>query len=122
LSQCAVDGLAVLVDGAVEILPMALDLNVCFIHSATFVHREFLAFPKGCLQLRRELLDSAVNVGMVNLDAELFHHFLYALARWKYKRLKTSQRRAQAWVKRLVLQNPALFAHWQITFAGITKR
>ena len=36
----------------------------------------FLAFPKGCLQLRREFLDPAVNVGMVNLDAALAHHFL----------------------------------------------
>ena len=67
LSQCAVDGLAVLVDGVGEIIPMAIDLNVCFIHSVTFVHREFLAFPKGCLQLRRELLNSAVNVGMVKV-------------------------------------------------------
>ena len=67
MSQCADDGLAVLVDGTVEILPMAFDHNVCFIHLATFVHWEFLAFLKGCLQLRRELLNSAVNVGMVKV-------------------------------------------------------
>jgi RNA-directed DNA polymerase len=57
--------------------------------------------------------------------APILGQFDYALARWarrKYKRLKASQTRARAWVKRLALQNPGLFAHWQITFAGMTER
>jgi RNA-directed DNA polymerase len=57
--------------------------------------------------------------------APILGQFDYALERWarrKYKRLKASQTRARAWVKRLALQNPALFVHWQITFAGMTKR
>ena len=58
------------------VLPLAPDLDVCLVHSPTLAHRAFLAFPKGRLQLRRELLDPAVNVGMVNLDAALAHHFL----------------------------------------------
>ena len=40
-----------------------------------FTHQAFLAFPKGCLQLRRELLNRAVNISMVNLDAALFYYF-----------------------------------------------
>jgi hypothetical protein len=71
-----VDGLVVLVDGALEILPLALDLDVRLVHSPTLALWTFLAFPKGCLQLWREFLDPAVNVGMVNFDAALFHHFL----------------------------------------------
>jgi len=45
----------------------------------------------------------------------------YALVRWakrKYKRLG-SLRRATAWLKRIVQQKPRLFAHWQITYAGM---
>ena len=57
--------------------------------------------------------------------APILGQFDYALARWarrKYKRLKASQTQARAWIKRLAAQNPGLFAHWQITFAGMTER
>jgi RNA-directed DNA polymerase len=57
--------------------------------------------------------------------APILGQFDYALERWarrKYKRLKESQTRARAWIKRLALQNPSLFVHWQITFAGMAER
>lgn len=57
--------------------------------------------------------------------APILGQFDYALERWarrKYKRLKGSQTRARAWIKRLALQNPGLFVHWQITFAGMAGR
>jgi RNA-directed DNA polymerase len=57
--------------------------------------------------------------------APILGQFDYALERWarrKYKRLKGSQTRARAWIKRLALQNPSLFVHWQITFAGMAER
>jgi RNA-directed DNA polymerase len=57
--------------------------------------------------------------------ASIFTQLDYALARWarrKYKRLKCSQTLARHWVKRIAQQNPGLFAHWQITFAGMTER
>lgn len=49
----------------------------------------------------------------------------YALVRWakrKYKRLKGSQRKARAWVRRLAQRQPRLFAHWQITFQPAAGR
>jgi RNA-directed DNA polymerase len=57
--------------------------------------------------------------------ASIFTQLDYALTRWarrKYKRLKCSQTKANAWIKRIARQNPRLFAHWQITFAGMTGR
>lgn len=57
--------------------------------------------------------------------ASILGQFDYALARWarrKYKRLKGSQTRARDWIKRIARQNPGLFAHWQITFAGMAGR
>lgn len=57
--------------------------------------------------------------------APILGQFDYALARWarrKYKRFKASQTRARAWIRRLAMQNPAMFAHWQVTFAGAAKR
>ncbi len=57
--------------------------------------------------------------------ASIFTQLDYALTRWarrKYKRLKGSQTKANAWIKRIARQNPRLFVHWQITFAGMTGR
>ena len=50
---------------------MPYDFNVRLVHPPTPAHRAFLVFSKECLQLRRELLDPAVNVGVINLDAAL---------------------------------------------------
>ena len=57
--------------------------------------------------------------------ASILGQFDYALQRWakrKYKRLKYSPTQARAWLKRVARQNPGMFAHWQITFAGMTER
>ena len=57
--------------------------------------------------------------------ASILGQFDYALQRWakrKYKRLKYSPTQARSWLKRVARQNPGLFAHWSITFAGMTER
>lgn len=57
--------------------------------------------------------------------ASIFGQLDYALTRWagrKYKRLKASQTQARAWIKQVARQNPKLFAHWRITFAGMIGR
>jgi len=57
--------------------------------------------------------------------ASILGQFDYALQRWarrKYKRLKYSPTQARAWVKRIARHNLSLFAHWPITFAGMTER
>jgi RNA-directed DNA polymerase len=49
----------------------------------------------------------------------------YALHRWarrKYKRLKGSQTKARAWVRRIAQQHPSLFVHWAITCPGMAER
>lgn len=48
----------------------------------------------------------------------------YALVRWatrKFKRVR-SHKKARAWLRRIIQQQPCLFAHWQITFATMAKR
>ena len=42
-----VDGLAVLVDAAIEILPLTLDLDMRLVHPPTLDYQAHLAFPKG---------------------------------------------------------------------------
>jgi RNA-directed DNA polymerase len=57
--------------------------------------------------------------------APILGQFDYALARWtrrKYKRLKGSQTKARAWVKRIAHQHPMLFAHWAITRPAMAER
>ena len=57
--------------------------------------------------------------------APILGQFDYALVRWvkrKYKRLGGSPTRARAWLMRVVAQQPGLFAHWHITYAGMTER
>ena len=57
--------------------------------------------------------------------APILGQFDYALVRWvkrKYKRLGGSPTRARTWLKRVVAQQPGLFAHWHITYAGMVER
>jgi RNA-directed DNA polymerase len=52
--------------------------------------------------------------------APIFDQLDFALVRWakrKYKRLGNSASRARAWLKRVVVQKPWLFAHWSVTRA-----
>jgi hypothetical protein len=71
-----VDGLASLVDSTVEIHPLALDLDVRLVCSPAHADQALVAFAESSLEFRRELLNPAVNAGMINFDAALFHHLL----------------------------------------------
>jgi hypothetical protein len=44
------------------------------VHPPALADRAFLTFAESGFQLRRELLDPAVNTGMVDFDATLCHH------------------------------------------------
>ncbi len=81
--QQEVNGLAIPVDGTIEIAPLALDFDVRLVCSPALADRALVAFPENGLQLRRELPDPAVNVGMVDFDPTLAHHFLQVpIAEW----------------------------------------
>jgi RNA-directed DNA polymerase len=57
--------------------------------------------------------------------ASILGQFDYALQRWakrKFKRLKGSPTKARAWLRQVAQQQPTLFAHWSITFAGMAER
>jgi hypothetical protein len=54
-----IDSLPPLVDGAVEVFPLALDLDVSLVHPPTLADRALLAVSEIGLQLRSELLDPA---------------------------------------------------------------
>jgi hypothetical protein len=43
-------------------------------------------------------------------------------ARRKLKRLKAGPTQAGAWLRRVAQQEPDLFAHWAVTFAGMAER
>ena len=43
-------------------------------------------------------------------------------ARRTLKRLKAGPTRAGAWLRRVAQQEPDLFAHWAVTFAGMAER
>jgi hypothetical protein len=47
-----VDGLTLFVDSPVELLPLALDLDVRLVYPPALADRAFLAVPKGSLQRR----------------------------------------------------------------------
>jgi hypothetical protein len=74
--QQEVNGLAIPVDSTIEVFPLALDLDVGFVCSPALADRALVAFPENGLPLRREFLNSALDVGMVNFDPTLAHHFL----------------------------------------------
>ena len=71
-----VNGLTLSVDSPIQVLPLTFDLDIGFVHPPTAAHGALLAVPKGSLQVRRKLLDPAVYVRMINLDAALFHILL----------------------------------------------
>ena len=73
--QQEVDGLALLVDSAVEILPDALDFDVCLIHAPATADRA-LVFPGHLLHERQETNRPPVDRRMVDRYAALFHHLL----------------------------------------------
>jgi hypothetical protein len=73
--QQEVDGLALLVDGAVEILPDALDLDVRLIHTPAAPDRA-LVFPDHFLDERQETNRPPVDRRMVDRYAALLHDLL----------------------------------------------
>src|SRR5512144_3090540 len=71
-------------------LPLSLNLDVGLIHSPAGAHRALLALPESGFQLRSKLLDPAVNVGMIDLDATLLHHFLQIPVAQRISQIPTS--------------------------------
>ena len=63
-----------LVHGAVEVLPLAPDLDVRLVHSPALANWAFLLISERRLQLRCELLDPTIDARMVDLHTTLFHH------------------------------------------------
>jgi RNA-directed DNA polymerase len=49
-------------------------------------------------------------------------HHLERWARWKYKRLARSPKRARAWLQGLRIRNPELFVHWRYCGAASSSR
>jgi hypothetical protein len=73
--QQEVDGLAMLVDGAVEVFPDALDLYVRLIHAPVAADRA-LVFSGHLLDQRQKPNRPPVDRRMVDRNAALLHHFL----------------------------------------------
>jgi hypothetical protein len=61
-----IDGLAVPVDGAVEVFPLAFDLDVRLIHPPALADQALSPFPESGLPFQRELLNSAVDVRIID--------------------------------------------------------
>jgi hypothetical protein len=75
LGEQKVEGLAVLIDRAVPILPLALSLYLRLIHPPTHPHRA-LAALKRFLQQRTLVDDPTVDGGVIQLHPAFFHEFL----------------------------------------------
>jgi len=73
--QQEVDGLAMLVDGAVEVFPDALDLDVRLIHAPVAADRA-LVLSGHLLDERQKTNRPPVDRRMVDRNAALLHHFL----------------------------------------------
>ena len=73
-AQQEVDGVAVLVDGPVEIFPVALDADVCLIHSPALSNWQ-LASAKRFLQYRQQLERPAMDGRMIDRRPTFGHHF-----------------------------------------------
>ena len=80
LSEQEIDGVTLLVDGAVKIFPVAPYLYVGFIKSPARANSLFI-FPKGFFDTRRVVHDPALNGAMINGVASLLHQlFQVAIA------------------------------------------
>jgi len=69
-----VDHLAIPIDGAVEVLPLAFEFDVSLIHPPTRADRALLSFAEHRFELRGKLPDPAVNTGMIHVDTALRPH------------------------------------------------
>ena len=78
-----VDRLTVPINRTVEVFPLALDLDVRLVHPPTRAHRALLSFAKRRFQLRRKLLNPAINTGMIDCNTPLRQHFFQVpVAQW----------------------------------------
>src|SRR5262245_55267819 len=74
LGQQKVNGLAVFVHGAVEVVPLAFDLDVGLIHQPAHLPRLFASMER-LFQRRTVFDDPALDRGVIDLYAALFHQF-----------------------------------------------
>jgi hypothetical protein len=65
---------AVRVQGAIQILPLPLDLDIGLVHTPTLAHRAFVA-AKYFLEHRQQLHGPAMYRRMIHFDPTLGHHF-----------------------------------------------
>src|ERR1700751_2029587 len=70
-----VNGVAVLVQGAIQILPLPLDLDVGLVHTPTLAHRAFVA-AEYLLENRQQLYGPAGYRRMIHRDPTLGHQLL----------------------------------------------
>src|SRR5450830_626921 len=81
-SEKKIDGLSLFVDGTIQILPLAVNCNVGFIHSPAATNRA-LIFSECFFDQRQKPDCPAVDGGMVDNDATFLHHFFeMAVAEW----------------------------------------
>jgi hypothetical protein len=81
--QKKINSLTFLIDSPVQACPLPFDLDVRFVHPPVLADRALLPLPENRLRLRRELLDPAVDVGMINWYTSFCHHFFQiSVAGW----------------------------------------
>lgn len=73
-SQQEIDGVAFLVDGPVQIFPVAFDLDICLVHAPAFAGRA-LDSPKCLFDQGYELDDPPVYARVIDLNSPLGNHF-----------------------------------------------
>ena len=82
-SEEKVDRLAVPINGAVEVCPLAFDFDVSLIHPPARADRAFLPFPERRFQLRGKLLNPAVHTGIIDFNPLLRQHlFQVPITQW----------------------------------------
>jgi hypothetical protein len=73
-SQEKIDRVTSLVDGAIQVFPLASDLNVGLVDTPALADGELVA-AKRFLQYRQQLDGPAVHGRMIDRNAALSHHF-----------------------------------------------
>jgi hypothetical protein len=68
-----VDGVARFIDRAIQILPLAADLDACLVHPPTLAD-DGLAFPERPFQHRHQPEGPAMNRGVIDRHPALVHH------------------------------------------------
>jgi RNA-directed DNA polymerase len=79
--------------------------------------RMFNPVIRGWINYYGRYYKSALYPTLVHLD-----RYLVRWAQAKYKRLKRHKRRAEHWLRKISLRDPALFAHWPVIHRAATGR